>query len=199
MTNVSIIAEYRARGLDEEDERRLRDEMAPLGPVRLRPRHLPGAGGSFEVDVLFQFIGTAFASGIIGHVATKWYETATTRLTRVVEHKMLKNQPPDLTATFSYDDIDIRVPMIASDELAFVARCAEQVRDHLQSPALGNHPPTAIVVGMRRTGDEWHEPNAANALEPERRFWGIALDTHRRVTHVYDTETRLLAELSGAA
>lgn len=199
MHEVSIIAEYRARGMEPEDESRLREEMAPLGPVRLRPRHLPEAGGSYEVDVLFQFIGTAFASGLIGHVGSKWYEKAMARLGRVVEQKVAKNQPPDLTATFSYDDIDIRVPMIASDELQFVAHCAEQVDDHLQSKALREHPPTAIVIGMSRDGDRWAEPNAANALEPDRRFWGIALETHRLMSHVYDTDTRLLSELPRAA
>lgn len=200
MNTVAIIAEYRARGLDLDDEEMLRREVGSLGPMRLRALHLPEAGGSFEVDLVFQFIGTAFASGVLGHIATKWYDGASARIGRFVQHKVAKREPPDLTVTFSYDDIDIRIPMIAAAELGFLQNCGELLRAHLKSPALRRSEPTAIVIGMCDGGaNEWSEPNAANALEPDRRYWGISLETHRLVTHLYDTETRLLATLSADA
>jgi len=61
-------ARYRARGYSLEDERELLEALETLGAVRLRPLHLPEAGGSSELWIAISFFGGAIATGLVEHL-----------------------------------------------------------------------------------------------------------------------------------
>jgi hypothetical protein len=40
---------------------------------------------------------------------------------------------------------------------------------------------------------EWYEPNLQDPIV-DPRYWGLSFETHRHITHIYDTDTRALFE-----
>jgi hypothetical protein len=193
-TSTTIRAKYRARTHDASDEALLRQQLGQLAPLRLRPLEIPEAGGSYEIWVIVEFVGLAFVGGVIGHIGSKWYERLATGLRRFVEHKEAKAEYSEMQLTISYDDLDIVFTAVKSADLERLPDFAELVQGHLTLAPLANRPVTFLTIGLAREADTWCVPHAANGLEPDRRFWGVSFDTLRTISHVYDSETRLLSD-----
>jgi hypothetical protein len=195
VTATTFVAKFRARGYDEGDARSLREYLEPFGAVRFRPLELPEAGGTHELWLVVSFIGTAALSGIIGHVATKYYEKLSAALIGFSLTKRKKSgSDPELSLKLSYDDMDLDIGPVDEARLGNLPTLARTVLDHLQGPALNARGEiTRIVIGMVKSGNTWSEPHTQDWPE-SLRFWGISFAGHRLITHIYDSETRLLAE-----
>ena len=184
---------YRARGYDADDALSLRGELAELGAVRLRPLRLPEAGGSHEIWIVLEFVGTAIAGGLIQHLTAKYYERLSAALSGFFTRKKAKDFEPEMSLRVSYDDVDLDIGPISEKGISTLPELAEHVHAHLNSPGLKDKSVTRVVIGMVREAERWEEPHLQ--LWPESsRFWGLSFEDHRYVTHIYDTETGLLAD-----
>ncbi len=140
------------------------------------------------------FVGTAIAGGIIEHIATQYYDRLSAALGRFFKSKAKKDFPPEMSLRVSYDDVDLDIGPITDKGIADLPELARRVHEHLGRTALRGRTVTRVVIGMVKGGDRWEEPHLQEWPE-NARFWGISFEGHRVVTHIYDTETELLAEL----
>lgn len=196
MTKTTTVLEvtYRASGYDAADLEGLRIELEPLGAIRLRPLHLPQAGGSFELWLVLNYIGSTMLNGIIEHIAGNQFDRLSASLRRFFMAKRTKSGfDPELSVRVTYDDVDWDIGPLNEDQIVRVPELARTVLEHLQKAPLRDAGVTRIAVGMIRDGDQWHEPHLHEWPE-DTRFWGISLEGHRAITHIYDTETCLFAE-----
>lgn len=184
---------YRARGLPDDEAAVRREELDALGAVRLRPLRLPEAGGSHEVWTTLHFVGSAIVGGIIEHIASRYFDRLAAALGRFFRTKATKGSGLEMSLNIHYDDVDLDIGPITEQGVAELPQLAQSVHDHLHRPGLAQKPVTRIVIGMIRDGDQWEEPHLQQWPE-EMRYWGISFEGHRAVTHIYDTESGLLAE-----
>jgi hypothetical protein len=191
-----IKARFRARGYSDEDRRELGRELSEIGPNRLRALYIPEAGGSYELWLAVEFVGTSLASGLLGHVAGRFYDNLSERLRRFFASKRARDAEPEMDLTVSYDDVDIVFTQFNSTDLPALPSMARDIHDAVTTGPLAGKEVTRIVVGMAREDDagRWYEPSAGNGLIPDRRFWGIAFASTRDVSHIFDTRTRLVGE-----
>src|SRR5688572_20287559 len=127
-TATVFTAQYRARGYSPEDEQHLRQELEQFGAVRLRPMHLPDAGGVTELTLIVAFIGAAYASGIIEHIAGKHYEALAAALRRFVSRKAERDgETPELALRVSYDDVEFEIGPVEERDLLRLPNLASQI------------------------------------------------------------------------
>jgi len=103
---------------------------------------------------------------------------------------------PEMSLHVSYDDVDLDISPVTNRELASLPALAEQIQDHLNTAPLKDVQVTRIVIGMVRIGDCWEEPHSHDVSAVGSHFWGISLEGHRQITHIYDVDTGLLARCS---
>ena len=196
MTKTAIIfsAEFRQSGYTVAEEQQLRGLLESLGAVRLRADRLPAAGGSTELWLVASFIGGSMASGLIGHITTNVYDRLSAQLLAFFRiRKQRDGVEPEMTLTVSYDDVDLALGPVSEDEVSRLPKLARRVHEVLSAPPLRDSGVTKIVIGMVRDAEGWAEPHLQNQPEDSGRFWGISLSGHRQITHIFDSETNLLA------
>jgi hypothetical protein len=191
-----LSAEFRASRYDESDQSDLYAVLQDFGAVRLRPMYMPEAGGASETWLVVSFIGTAAASGLVGHLTGTFYD----RLSRSLlghyrRRKRSRDLDPELQLTFSYDDLDLVFICTEEKDLNRLPQIADSVRKHLDSEPLAHQDPTRIFVGLYEADGSWHTPHLQDVSDTDLRYWGISFETHQQITHVYDTQTRVLGEL----
>lgn len=161
----------------------------------MRPMRLPEAGGASEFSLLAEFIGLSIVSGIVGHIASKYYDRLANAILRILKrYTKKKGWAPEMWLSVSYDDVDIDVGALTPEVARELPRTMELIQSHLERAPLNSGEVTRILVGMIREESQWRERSLADGHEVEPRFWGISLEGHGQITHVYDTTTGLLAE-----
>jgi hypothetical protein len=143
---VSFTATYRASGYDQVHADALRMALRRIGPARVRPLHLPEAGGSTEVSLVLSFIGASLASGLIydtvkGAVASvrEWFAHKKTRYgiyPEIIQFAISLDEL-DIELVPSYDAEDLTYP--DSTALACVPQLITLVQDHFSKKAIDSH------------------------------------------------------------
>lgn len=174
----------------------MRAVLEPIGAVRLRPLHLPEAGGSFELWAVVSFIGLAYVGGFVEHIGEPTYRAISEAFLRFWREKRERDgTEPEMSLLLSWDDLDLRIGPVDERDLERMPALGDAIRRHLQAEPLRSTSVTKIVLGMVRVGGEWHEPHLWNRADDGGRFWGVSLETHRAITHIYDSENNLLAPM----
>jgi len=194
---VTVIkARFRSRGYDEADRQQLRRELGALGAVRLTPEWPPEAGGSHEIWLAVEFIGTGFASGILGHLAGKFYDRLVAGLKRLFADKRQKdNAEPELVISLSYDDLDIEIAVLDESYLEKVPTLLEAIHRAVVSGPLAELAPTRVYVPMARVDSQWVEVHPVYGEDVDERHWGIVSIPDRTIGHVYDSRTERTSPL----
>jgi hypothetical protein len=196
ITSTTLKAEYRARGYDQDDEGEIRTELEAFGAVRMRSLYLPEAGGVSEFWLVVEFVGVSFAAGLIGHLSGQVYDRFSASFSRLVERYRQKHGwEPEFWLTLSYDDTDIDIGAVTPEVSKQLPTLMRSVHDHLARDPLKSASVNRIVLGMTQDEGRWLEPSLAEPYEFDSRFWGVSLEGHRQITHIYDTATNLLSEM----
>ena len=188
-----FLVEYRARGYDREDENVFREELEPLGAVRLRPLHLPEAGGVYEFWLAVEFVGLSIMSGLVAHAASGYYDDLAARLRRFVRQKKHRTgREPEMELCLSFDDATLQFTGVTEEILNTLPELGQRVYEHLSSKPLSRHAVSRVVPGMFQFEGQWYEPTIWGG-NTDLRYWGISVEGHRALTHIYDSVTRLLS------
>lgn len=189
--------EYRARGYSEDDFRELASSLDSMGAVRFTPKHLPEAGGVTELWLAVEFIGTAALAGIIGHLATKFYDRLADDLLAFFRKKRSQNPdyPEFMSLTLSYDDLDIVISLPNEVTIGKLSQIQADILMHLSSPPLAENAIRYIVLPVAQVNGRWEILSIWNEASFTLRYWGVGTSMSPFITDVYDAQLRKLMDL----
>ena len=189
-----VKARFRARGYDDEDRDLIRREFGAFGAVRLSPEWPPEAGGSYELAIAIEFVGLAFLTGIVGHIAGRFYERVADSLRRLFQAKRQKGgHAPELRVTLSYDDLDIELAFVDETGIEKIPNLIGTIDRALRTPQIRDLVPTRVIVPMALIEARWEADYDAFSAPFDGRYWGVVALPELVVTHLYDSaEGRLV-------
>lgn len=190
---------YRKDGYSEEDIESLRSELTDIGTVRARGLVMPAAGGSAELWIVIEFIGAAVASGIIGHIATKFYETLSEKLLGFYRKRQEPFPPELMTINISYDDFDIEICVPSNETVEKLPEIISSIQEHLLSSSPSDDVVHEVTLPMEFSQDAWrpYNPNMSASAPPyPYRFWRVGARDISGFTKIYDSYNRKLINVS---
>jgi hypothetical protein len=129
--NVTVFkVDYHAGDIPDTDIQQFKDELQEFGFVRVRGYRAPAAGTGAEIRILIEFIGLAAASGIIGHLAVKFYKKLSAKIFSFMKapHPL---RPTIEGIKISYDDLDIDIRYIDNNIIKNLSVIIDDVMNEL--------------------------------------------------------------------
>jgi len=192
--------EYRARGYSEDDFVDLKATFQSLGFARFRGQHLPEAGGVTELWLVIEFIGLSAAAGIIGHIASKFYETLSVGLLKFIARKSKQDPiyPEFMSMRITYDDLDIVISLPDNQTIEKLKNIISVIEKHLTQRPLSENLVQYVAIPVEYTDGHWELLSIWNQKEYTLRYWGVGTWGTPGITDIYDVqECKLLNVPSG--
>lgn len=209
MTQAVVFkATFRARAYSADDMRELRAAVEPFALVRLRGERPPEAGGSAEIAMVLEFVGTKLAEGAIGWVGAKTVEKVISATCDWWRRKRSRppHWPPEVTVfRVSLDDTDVTFVAHRRDEgpdtffltdeaLGGVPNALGIVTGHFDNEYIREHELGYIEVPLVSFDRSEVDYDPALVGMPDR-YWKIGLRSAPFATHRYDSATRTVEPL----
>jgi len=186
---TTITVNYNAGDIPDNDIQQFKTELQELGYTRLRGYHGPAAGTGFEFWILIEFIGLAAASGIIGHLAVKFFDKLSTKILSFMKSPTDPRRPYAAGVKLSYDDLDIDIRYIDDNILKNMSVIINDIINEIHNGGLKGSKATKIVMPMEIRDGEW-EPffvqDPSGTYNYPFQFWEISSNNISGRFGIYD-------------
>ena len=184
MVQPSIKLYFRRSGYSDEDFESFSEAFNDRVEVQLKPRFIPEAGASFDLDIILQYLGMTIASGALWDIL-KIFPVALAKLWDFkhrqrgfapdIGHVTLKLSDVEITLDRRIGDSSPDVVFLSKDVINNIDSIISEVVNAITKPPFSNHSVEKVLIYCRNTQESaqttLYNPNFRVKLVSEENYF----------------------------